>query len=181
MIAIEILDSSPLFSLGLRQALRSSGMDLVVVTWPDEPDVLLLDPTVVVPRDPYQYVAEQSQTRSVVIISDEQPLPMERYRRHGAAGVVGRRDPVHVVVAAVRAAAGRTGPWQSACPELSEREKQVLHCISNGFTHSQTARQLGISQHTVDTYVKRIRMKLKAGNKADLTRAALSRVSEMRL
>jgi len=31
----------------------------------------------------------------------------------------------------------------------------------------------GISPNTVDTYVKRIRAKLGAGNKADLTRAAL--------
>ena len=35
------------------------------------------------------------------------------------------------------------------------------------------AARLGISPHTVDTYVKRIRVKLGVGNKAELTRAAL--------
>jgi DNA-binding NarL/FixJ family response regulator len=149
-------------------------------------DVLLLDPTMVAPRNPYEYVAEQSRSRAVVIISDETPLPAERYLRNGAAGVLGRCDPVHVVVATVLAAAssGHAGAeaaldiedraWADG-PELSEREKQVLYYISHGFTHSQAARHLGISRHTVDTYVKRIRSKFKAGNKADLTRAALFR------
>jgi DNA-binding CsgD family transcriptional regulator len=57
-------------------------------------------------------------------------------------------------------------------PPLSERERQVLTCIGTGYTHDQTARRLGISPHTVDTYVKRIRGKLGIGNKAELARAA---------
>ncbi|MFD7068321.1 response regulator transcription factor [Streptomyces sp. NPDC059913] len=57
---------------------------------------------------------------------------------------------------------------------LSFRERQVLHHIAAGLTHGQTAHRLGISQHTVDTYVKRIRAKLGTGNKAQLTRAALA-------
>ncbi|MFC7585743.1 response regulator transcription factor [Nonomuraea antimicrobica] len=49
----------------------------------------------------------------------------------------------------------------------------MLRRISQGLTHGQIATRLGISRHTVDTYVKRIRAKLGAGNKAELTRAAL--------
>jgi DNA-binding CsgD family transcriptional regulator len=45
--------------------------------------------------------------------------------------------------------------------------------ISEGLTHLQVGRQLGISHHTVDTYVKRIRSKLGLGNKAELVRVAL--------
>jgi DNA-binding CsgD family transcriptional regulator len=56
---------------------------------------------------------------------------------------------------------------------LSPREEQVLAQIAHGLTHSQIARKLGISRHTVDTYVKRIRAKIDAGNKAELTRAAI--------
>jgi two-component system invasion response regulator UvrY len=56
---------------------------------------------------------------------------------------------------------------------LSKRERQVLRSIGEGFTHDQTARRLGISPHTVDTYVKRVRGKLRIGNKAELARAAL--------
>ncbi|MEU2668771.1 response regulator transcription factor [Streptomyces sp. NPDC007164] len=59
-------------------------------------------------------------------------------------------------------------------PVLSRREQQVLGFIADGLTHAQVARRLAISQHTVDTYVKRIRRKLRVGNKAELARAALA-------
>ncbi|GAA0900189.1 helix-turn-helix transcriptional regulator [Virgisporangium aurantiacum] len=58
--------------------------------------------------------------------------------------------------------------------QLSPRERQVLQQIAQGRTHRQIARALDISEHTVDTYVKRVRSKLGAGNKAQLTRIALS-------
>ena len=50
----------------------------------------------------------------------------------------------------------------------------MLRQISRGLTHGQIATRLGISPHTVDTYVKRIRAKLGVGNKAELTRVALA-------
>ena len=57
---------------------------------------------------------------------------------------------------------------------LSDRERQVLGYVASGLTHGQTARRMFLTKATVDTYVDRIRRKLGAGNKADLTRAALS-------
>ncbi|MFI6893876.1 response regulator transcription factor [Streptomyces sp. NPDC050256] len=56
---------------------------------------------------------------------------------------------------------------------LSPREQEVLHFIASGMTHAQVARRIGISSHTVDTYVKRVRSKFSVGNKAELTRIAL--------
>ncbi|MFE2733276.1 helix-turn-helix transcriptional regulator [Streptomyces sp. NPDC059349] len=55
---------------------------------------------------------------------------------------------------------------------VSDREFQVLDLIACGYTHAQAAGRLGISQHTVDTYVKRLRAKLGPGNKAHLVRMA---------
>ncbi|WP_433180711.1 LuxR C-terminal-related transcriptional regulator [Actinoallomurus sp. CA-150999] len=60
-------------------------------------------------------------------------------------------------------------------PELSPREEEALGWIARGFTHAQTARRMGVTKATVDTYVERIRRKLQVGNKAELTRAALRR------
>lgn len=57
---------------------------------------------------------------------------------------------------------------------LSPRERQALTYIAQGFTQGQAARRMGISPATIDTYMKRIRGKLGAGNKADLTRRALA-------
>ncbi|MFB8759372.1 response regulator transcription factor [Streptomyces nigra] len=56
---------------------------------------------------------------------------------------------------------------------LSPREQEVLQFIASGMTHDQVARRVGISRHTVDTYVKRVRTKFGVGNKAELTRVAL--------
>jgi DNA-binding CsgD family transcriptional regulator len=57
---------------------------------------------------------------------------------------------------------------------LSGREATVLRFVARGLTHEQIGRRMGISRHTVDTYVKRVRAKLGVGNKAELTRAALA-------
>jgi|KBSMisStandDraft_5_1062788.scaffolds.fasta_scaffold1607207_1 DNA-binding NarL/FixJ family response regulator len=59
-------------------------------------------------------------------------------------------------------------------PRLSMREQEVLGYIASGLTHGQTATRMRLTKATVDTYVERIRRKLGAGNKADLTRAAVS-------
>jgi DNA-binding NarL/FixJ family response regulator len=60
---------------------------------------------------------------------------------------------------------------------LSRREEETLSLIARGFTHAQAATRMGVSKATVDTYIERIRTKLQVGNKAELTRAALTRLS----
>ena len=65
-------------------------------------------------------------------------------------------------------------PAQPSRPRISPREREVLGWISSGLTHGQTATRMGITKATVDTYVERLRRKLGAGNKADLTRAAVA-------
>jgi DNA-binding NarL/FixJ family response regulator len=61
---------------------------------------------------------------------------------------------------------------------LSPREEETLRWIARGQTHVQIARRMGISKATVDSHVERIRAKLHAGNKADLTRSALQRFGD---
>jgi DNA-binding NarL/FixJ family response regulator len=58
-------------------------------------------------------------------------------------------------------------------PRLAPREEETLRYVAHGFTHAQTATRMGVSQATVETYIKRIRHKLGLGNKADLTRKAI--------
>lgn len=57
-------------------------------------------------------------------------------------------------------------------PRLGPREVETLRYLVSGLTHRQTARQLGVTEETVNTYAKRLRRKLGAGNKAELTRRA---------
>ncbi|RPF35118.1 response regulator transcription factor [Streptomyces sp. TLI_185] len=73
------------------------------------------------------------------------------------------------VLRSVSEAAGE----RAGAATLSPREQEVLRFIALGMTHGQVARRIGISHHTVDTYVKRVRSKFSVGNKAELTRIAL--------
>ncbi|MEU8548004.1 response regulator transcription factor [Streptomyces roseoverticillatus] len=63
----------------------------------------------------------------------------------------------------------QTGPQR-----LSPRERQVLAHIGAGLTYHQTARRLGISVHTVGTYLRRIRAKRPAPTLADLVRLSIN-------
>jgi DNA-binding CsgD family transcriptional regulator len=56
---------------------------------------------------------------------------------------------------------------------LAPREIETLRWIASGYTQSQIATRMGLSQATVNTYAKRIRHKLKVNNKAELTRMAV--------
>lgn len=138
-------------------------------------------------------------TRRNAVLLTLVPSAVERAQRLselGLAGCVDRLTDADGIRRAVRSAIDRglfTSPTLVANPlrpavtalgareypgeELSRREYQVLQYIALGRTHDQIARRLGISRHTVDTYVKRIRGKLQLGNKAELTRAALLDVS----
>ncbi len=70
-------------------------------------------------------------------------------------------------------AAVESQPHSTDRPKLSRRELDTLSFISRGFTHQQTATRMGVTKATVDSYVARARAKLKVGNKAELTIAAL--------
>jgi DNA-binding CsgD family transcriptional regulator len=90
------------------------------------------------------------------------------------AGVISRHEAPAQLPAAVRRIAVSRKAAAPAAVALSPREQEVLRHIADGFTHGQAAYRIGISHHTVDTYVKRIRVKLGVGNKAQLVRAALA-------
>jgi len=57
---------------------------------------------------------------------------------------------------------------------LAPREQEVLRHIAAGHTYAQTARRMGLSQHTVDAYLRRIRAKLGINSTAELMRLAIS-------
>ncbi|MDQ8708351.1 helix-turn-helix transcriptional regulator [Streptomyces sp. LHD-70] len=59
-------------------------------------------------------------------------------------------------------------------PTLTPRELETLHYITSGHTYQQTARHMGLSPHTIDTYLRRIRTKLHTNTTAQLTRHAIT-------
>jgi two-component system invasion response regulator UvrY len=62
---------------------------------------------------------------------------------------------------------------QIQAQNLTRREIEALRYLAEGYTHRQISRRMGLTETTVCTYVKRIRHKLHAGNKAELTRRAM--------
>jgi DNA-binding NarL/FixJ family response regulator len=58
-------------------------------------------------------------------------------------------------------------PNDNAAAALSAREKEVLELITKGFTAEEIAQLILVSQHTVQTYVRRIYSKLKVKSKAE--------------
>ncbi|MFD4415110.1 response regulator transcription factor [Streptomyces sp. NPDC058466] len=63
---------------------------------------------------------------------------------------------------------------EAAAPVLAPRERETLRHIAAGCTYLQTARHMGLSRHTVDAYLRRIRAKLNINTTAELTRLAIS-------
>ncbi|ASW54290.1 response regulator transcription factor [Plantactinospora sp. KBS50] len=187
MIRADLLITSPIFLLGLVHILTGAGIKVVATrnsaaeeaSW--LADVALVDVDALPSTQDRSYLARLARCTPVLALFDERTACGNDYLRAGATGVISKREPGDRLVRAVHAVvAGRTPGGE--CPpaertvagcQLSEREVQVLGQISRGLTHGQIANRLGISPHTVDTYVKRIRAKLGAGNKAELTRAAL--------
>ncbi|MFE9561168.1 response regulator transcription factor [Streptomyces sp. NPDC006487] len=58
-------------------------------------------------------------------------------------------------------------------PQFSDRETDVLGLLIGGGTYCAIARQLGISPHTVDTYLRRLRVKTGTANRTQLVVLAL--------
>jgi DNA-binding NarL/FixJ family response regulator len=122
--------------------------------------------------------------RVLVVSQSHEPDDIAAAIRAGACGYLTKDSHEQEYVAAVRAVWAGTGyvvsrrsgaarPTPTVRPVLSGREQEALAYIGRGFTHQQTARRMGVSKATVDTYVGRIRTKLHVGNKAELALAAL--------
>lgn len=103
--------------------------------------------------------------------------------RAGARGYLLKDQPVTAIVAALNGIAAGQPPLSPAiarrmlaffqpaqampAPNLTERETEVLRLIAKGMTQAETARLLGISQHTVSGYVKELYRKLNVSSRAE--------------
>lgn len=60
--------------------------------------------------------------------------------------------------------------WHPSSSDLSDREFECLRMIAQGFSMADIGDQLKISSRTVETYLQRVKIKLKINKKADLIR-----------
>jgi DNA-binding NarL/FixJ family response regulator len=192
VLRIDVLVSSPVYLIGLVQILTDASIVIVAArSTPDEEpswlaDVALIDVDALSLSDDLAHITETARCTAVLVL-DNNAAAESAYLRAGASGVISKRESGDHIVQAVHAVTSGGRVLSRGCEDtlpaaarqdvpgyhLSNREEQVLRQIARGLTHGQIATRLGISPHTVDTYVKRIRAKLGVGNKAELTRAAL--------
>jgi DNA-binding NarL/FixJ family response regulator len=69
----------------------------------------------------------------------------------------------------------KAGPSSQATENLSEREQEVLDCLSQGFLYKEIAEKLGISYETVHTYIRRIYEKLQVRTRTEAVAKFLRR------
>ncbi|MEI6783689.1 MAG: response regulator transcription factor [Verrucomicrobiota bacterium] len=69
----------------------------------------------------------------------------------------------------------KAGPSPQPTENLSQREQEVLDCLSHGFLYKEIADKLGISYETVHTYIRRIYEKLQVRTRTEAVAKFLRR------
>lgn len=137
--------------------------------------------------------------RAVVLLDSSKDEAVLEAFRSGARGVFGRNQPIellskcvrsvhegqiwansHDVDIAIRALAD--SPTVRALNAdgmslLSERELQVVRCLSEGLTNREIAERLKLSQHTIKNYLFRVFDKLGVSSRVELLFMTLSQGS----
>ncbi|AVT33718.1 DNA-binding response regulator [Plantactinospora sp. BC1] len=195
---VAIVESCEIYLHGLVAALSEAGMTVVEArgsfsgTTEPSADVVIIGAESAVEPGLEEATARIARTTPVLVLTARDSTSTVERRLAGIVGVLDRDAAVEVLLDAIRAvgegsrppSTAGTRPAGSAAEDdtsvavagrgvLSVREYEVLRRIAEGRTQRQIARAFGISHHTVDSYVRRIRAKLGLGNKAELTRAAV--------
>jgi len=199
VFAVAIVDDQPVRRGGMERLVQDDPQLTVTasVSRVDEldplgepPDVVVLDLSNEVNGSALAIIARLAVASRPLVVStwDRDPSMLAAIRA-GACACVSRRSDRSAVLAALNAVthggfyichrlrgqfqAELTGPPRDDPNGLAPREVETLRWIARGFTQAQIAARMGLSQATINTYAKRIRAKLKATNKAELTRLAI--------
>jgi DNA-binding NarL/FixJ family response regulator len=197
-LRIAIVEHYDLVRRGLENLLSASPQMRVVAVAAEPPDldppqppadVIVFGPSLKAERSLTELIGELSPSGRVLVISDfAGRQPVAGALRAGAYGCVTRHaddEELRRAVATVALGGLHVAPslaarlhteLQMSVPAplvLAPREAQTLRLLAAGLTHGQIARRMNLTEATVSTYVKRIRIKLNVGNKADLTRKAI--------
>lgn len=135
--------------------------------------------------------------RVLILTAHEEQGYLHRLLEAGAAGYVLKRSASHELIRAIRAVAeGQTyldanvvrdvvgglvsrssaGESNGSSEEsLSDRERQVLRLIAQGYSNKEIAAQLDVSIKSVETYKARSMEKLGLRSRAEIVRYALDR------
>jgi DNA-binding NarL/FixJ family response regulator len=187
---VVVVGDCPLIRLGIVQLINAEPDLLLVaaVSSVEELDALLVDAGMAV-LNLRLATLELARTVSrlcaggyaVVVVSAAAHIDLAPTIRAGARGCLDSQAEQSELLSAVRAvAAGQTyvpGPLAVhllLMPlHLTDREREILGRVASGDTDREIAALLGISEHTVHSHLDRLRDKIGARRRADLTRFAI--------
>lgn len=203
-VHVLLADDHKIFRQGLKVLLQEQGFDVVAEasTGPEalqlaesgHPDVAVLDYTM--PEMDGISVARELQKsapgiQTVLLTTEEDNASAVEALRAGMHGYVYKSQTTSELVSTIREVARGAIHFNthltpgalstlvaggSAEPEpLTEREREVLTLIAQGFTTRDIARQLGLSSKTVESHRSRIMQKLHVHRAAELIRYAIRR------
>ena len=200
-IRILIVDDHELLRAGLRSRLENekdisivgeagSAERAVILARALQPDLILLD--LLLPRKSgYEAIPELAQAapeaKVLVVSSQAAPSSVRRALSAGAAGYIPKHASDGELVTAIRLVAGGSGyvdpdlgarlvvpNGSPALDPLSERERDIVHLLSLGYTNQEIGKKLFISVRTVDTHRAHIMRKLELETRAELVMFALA-------
>ncbi|MDQ7792793.1 MAG: response regulator transcription factor [bacterium] len=159
-----------------------------------KPDVILMD--LRLPRmdgvEATRRVREECpQARVLVLTTYDQDELVLAGLRAGAAGYLLKDSPredifraiegvhrgetvLHPSVAAQVVEHATAGPAAAAAPSpLSQREREALHCLSDGLSNREIAARLGIAESTVKTHLANLFAKLGVSDRTEAVTTAI--------
>lgn len=184
-IRILLADDHPAFRNGVRDRLAreadmeivgesGDGVDALELARTLLPDVLLLDidlPGLSGVEISKRLAEEKSPVRVLILSAYESEDFIFRVIDYGAAGYLGKQEPLHVIVEAVRGVGRGEEGWLSRriaallmhrdhpehetgeLAQFTEREREVLQLLARGHTNMDIGGQLFISESTVKKHV----------------------------
>lgn len=175
---VTVIDQDEVVRLGVVAALHGSDGFRTAAAHPEIDDVptarglVLLGARAMAAHESSSVIRRLVAAGATVVLhtADERPVPLRAAIAEGACGIALRRDGVAGLLETMRAAHGGRLGFSSEYAEqlctdrdlaarLSAREADVLECLSDGLTHRQAARRLGIDEETVKTHLKSVRAK----------------------
>lgn len=171
----------------------SDGAEAIGLAESEQPDIMLLDLTMPTLRgvDAIPEIRQVSRNTKILVLTMHPDMTyLRQVFRLGARGYVVKSAADAELVNAIRCVsrgeqyiepslAGEAlsdllePPPDSSEPNLTERERDVLYHIAYGHTNKETGARLVISAKTVETYRRRIMVKLGLQSRADLVHYAL--------
>jgi two-component system nitrate/nitrite response regulator NarL len=174
---------------------ESDSSDLVAAAKAHNIDVLVISPTL--DEQPsrgfevlHELRARHLRTRAVLLLDSSKDDAILQAFRAGVRGVFGRTEPIELLSKCVRCVhqgqvwanskdlnvalgALANSPAVRAVNAngtslLTERELQVVHCLSEGLTNREIAERLNLSRHTIKNYFFRIFDKLGVSSRVEL-------------